>query len=122
MSEDRIRMALNTYKKCRSLDASLKDGEDISLAQILEDKNVEKPDFQLEVRESQKEQVRHLLTKLSPREATVIALYYGIERKYPMTLGDIGEQIGISRERTRQIRDKGLRKLRIRHKDMQPAL
>ena len=122
MSEERVRTAISTYKKCRSLDASLMEGEDLSLVQVLEDQNVDRPDHHLEVRESQKKQVQHLLTNLSPREATVISLYYGIERKYPMTLGDIGEYIGISRERTRQIRDKGLRKLRIRHSNMQPAL
>jgi RNA polymerase primary sigma factor len=110
-----VQKCLETYKKCRSLDAPIKADDDMTLARIMKDYEIPAPDFKLAVRESQKQEVNYLLNKLPAREATVLSLYFGIERKHPMSLSDIGEHVGVTRERARQIKDKGLRKLRRRH-------
>jgi len=60
-----------------------------------------------------KETVDEALTGLKPREASVLRLYYGLDEQSPMTLEDIGTQMGVTRERIRQIKEKAL--LRLRH-------
>lgn len=99
---------------CTSLDARVDAEGDTTLLQLMEDSKIEKPDFNLAVKESQQLQVQQLLHTLSPRTATIIKLYYGIENGHSMTLKDISEMMGLSRERVRQIMERGLRKLRIR--------
>ena len=110
------------YKKCRSLDAPVKADSDLTLTQQMRDKEIPDPDFKLAVRDSQKKEVNHLLNKLPAKEAKVLSLYFGIEKKHPMTLDDIGDHFGISKERVRQIKERGLRKLRRRHPKMIAAL
>ena len=90
--EQIIQKCLETYKKCRSLDAPVLNGEDVSLVQLIEDTNVDKPDHKVIKTESQKRKVKQLLTKLPPKEAKVVSLFYGIERMFPMTLSDIGQK------------------------------
>ena len=107
-----VQRCLKTYKMCSSLDAPLSEDSENALTNVLEDKSIEQPDFQLSVQESQKKEVKELLKCLSPRQATVLQLYFGIDRKHPLSLNDISEHIGVSRERVRQIKDKGLRMLR----------
>lgn len=107
-----VKRCLKTYKMCSSLDAPLSEDGENSLTSVLEDTSIEQPDFQLSVQESQKKEVIELLKCLSPRQATVLQLYFGIGRKHPLSLNDISEHIGVSRERVRQIKDKGLRMLR----------
>ena len=97
---------------CRSLDAPLEDGDDVSLNSFLEDEKIPKPDHDLSVRESQQLEVQMLLKSLRPKEAMILEMYYGIGQKYPKTLSDISDILGLSKERTRQIRDRGIRKLR----------
>ncbi len=120
LEEKVVKKSLETYKMCSSLDAPLTADGDASLTTVLEDHSIEKPDFELSVRESQREEVQELLRSLSPRQATVISMYYGIGRKHPSSLSDIGEYIGVSRERVRQIKDKGVRKLRRRATSLTP--
>lgn len=118
-SEEKVQVSLDTQKMCRSLDAPVKEGEDVSLAHYLPDSKIESPDYEVVTKESQKQAVRYFLSKLSPRESTVLSLYYGIDRNHPMTLNDIGEMVGITRERVRQVKEKGLRKIRSRYRNQQ---
>ena len=115
ISEDAIERSEKFFQRCRSLDAPLSDDSDTTLADVTEDRMSHRPDFELAIRESQRTEVHQLLTQLKPREAEVLARFYGIGRKYPSTLDDISHFMGISRERIRQIRDKGVRKLRRRY-------
>ena len=115
ISEESIERSETYSQKCRSLDAPLSEDGDATLAAVTEDTQTKQPDFKLAVSESRREEVRLLLKQLHPREAEVISMYYGIGRKYPATLKDIGDLYGMSRERIRQIRDKGVRKLRRRY-------
>jgi len=111
-SEEVVRKSLQSYKKCRSLDAPVDEDSDTSLSGLMEDKEVERPDYDLAYNESIHIQAQQLLDILPPREASVLKLFFGIDRKYPMNLGEISETMGISRERVRQIKDRGLDILR----------
>lgn len=121
LTPELVKKSLDTYKMCSSLDAPLNSDSEGSLAHVLEDDSIAQPDFELSIRESQKEEVQQLLSMLTPRQATVLSMYYGIGRKQPASLGDIGEQIGLSRERVRQIMNRGVRKLRLRARKMDPT-
>jgi RNA polymerase primary sigma factor len=121
-TEAKVRQSLANRQRCASIDAHIKEGEDTTLVQLLEDEETVSPDHELVVNESQQEMVRALLANLPANEATVLTLYYGIDQKHPLSLSDIGNHIGVSRERARQIKDKGLRKLRIRSRDLDPIL
>ncbi|MYF75296.1 MAG: sigma-70 family RNA polymerase sigma factor, partial [Gemmatimonadetes bacterium] len=57
-------------------------------------------------------EIEKALATLTPREAEVITLYFGINREQPLTLEEIGERFGLTRERVRQIKEKALRRLR----------
>lgn len=121
-SPDKVRRSLANSQKCRSIDAAVKEGEDTALVQLLADNNTPSPDHQVAVLESQRKQVAMLLNKLAPQEARIISMYFGIDKKHPMSMDDIGEAFGISRERVRQIKNKVIRKLRFRARDLQPAM
>ena len=121
LTPELVKKSLDTYKMCSSLDAPLSTEGEGSLVHVLEDESIEQPDYELSIRESQKEEVQQLLSLLTPRQATVLSMYYGIGRKQPASLGDIGEHIGLSRERVRQIMNRGVRKLRLRARKMDPT-
>lgn len=121
LTTDQVKKSLETYKMCSSLDAPLASDSDGALMHVLEDESIEQPDYDLSIRESQKEEVQQLLSMLTPRQATVLSMYYGIGRKQPVSLGEIGEHIGLSRERVRQIMNRGVRKLRMRARNMEPT-
>ncbi|MCB0707604.1 MAG: RNA polymerase sigma factor RpoD/SigA [Saprospiraceae bacterium] len=109
-----VQQCIETYRMCASLDAPMQDDSGTSLANFLEDLSTPQPDFQVAVIESQKAQVEELLRFLTPKQATVISMYYGIGRNRSTSLGDIAEQVGVSRERVRQIKDRSLSKMRVR--------
>ncbi|MDX1476465.1 MAG: RNA polymerase sigma factor RpoD/SigA [Saprospiraceae bacterium] len=111
-SPDMISRSDRLVNKCKSLDAPLVEDSDATLVEVMADEAMRDPDFEVAVRESQQREVEQLLQEVSPREATILSLYYGIEREYPMSLNDISDRIGISQERIRQIRDKSIKKLR----------
>ena len=56
------------------------------------------------------------LSLLKPREAEILRLYFGISREHPLTLEEVGQRFGLTRERVRQIKEKALRKLRQEHR------
>jgi RNA polymerase primary sigma factor len=109
-----IEKCLETYKMCKSLDEPVQDESQTTLVALMADTNEPAPDHRLSTIESQQKEVRDLLSGLNPRQATVISMYYGIGRKHPVSLGEIADSVGVSRERIRQIRDRGLAKLRYR--------
>lgn len=71
----------------------------------------ESPDLNL-MQESLKIEVEYGLKSLSPREAQVLSLYYGFGERNSLTLEEIGEELGLTRERVRQIRDRAIRRLK----------
>ncbi|HUT35699.1 MAG TPA: sigma-70 family RNA polymerase sigma factor [Planctomycetota bacterium] len=81
-----------------------------SLNDVIEDRNTPRPDQRF-FDEDEKQKIRELLDLISEREAQVLRMRYGIEDATPMTLEEIGERLGLTRERIRQIENEALRKL-----------
>jgi RNA polymerase primary sigma factor len=84
---------------------------DWTLDEKLMDCNTKPPDLQLSDRD-ELHQVLELLEKMEPREATVLRMRFGLDDEQPMTLKEIGERLGLTRERVRQIESEALHKLR----------
>ncbi|MBD3168328.1 MAG: sigma-70 family RNA polymerase sigma factor [candidate division Zixibacteria bacterium] len=94
-----------------SLDAPFSVSEDNSLIDILEDDMQAPPDETL-MDDSLKIEIGKALNSLSPREAEVINLYFGLNHEKALTLEEIGARFGLTRERVRQIKEKAIKRLR----------
>ena len=108
---DKVRDALRHASHSVSMDAPFAEGEDNTLLDVLPDADGPDPDVGL-LDESLMADIERALASLAPREAEVTRLYFGIGREQPMTLEEIGQSYGLTRERVRQIKEKALRKLR----------
>ncbi|HAS35955.1 MAG TPA: RNA polymerase subunit sigma [Flavobacteriales bacterium] len=103
---------LFTYsQKQVSMDAPLVDGEENSLLHVLSNSDSKNPSDEM-MRESLCRDIERVLVSLKKREADVIRLSYGLNGQTPMTLEEIANSLGLTRERIRQIREKALRNLR----------
>lgn len=94
-----------------SLDAPMAQGEDQNLLDVIEDEHQSAPDEPLED-ESLRNEIKRILGALPGREAEVIKLYFGLEGARSLNLEEIGQEFNLTRERVRQIKEKGLRRLR----------
>lgn len=111
MNDIEVRDTLKISSRHLSLDAPFKDSEDNNLLDVLEDGMQPPPDDPL-LDDALRREIEKALATLTPREAEVITLYFGINRAQPLTLEEIGERFGLTRERVRQIKEKALRRLR----------
>lgn len=102
-----------------SMDAPFKQGEENSLLDVLENELEDTPDSEL-MSDSLRREVNRALATLTPREADVIASYFGLNGEQALTLEEIGSQFGLTRERVRQIKEKAIR--RLRHTSRSQAL
>ena len=109
LPDDKIAAALEVSGRPVSVDAPLIDGEDGTLIDIMENKESPSADSSL-IKESLRKEIQRTLATLSEKERSVIERFYGLGTK-EMTLEEIGEEIGLSRERTRQIKENALRRL-----------
>ena len=94
-----------------SMDAPLVEGEDSNLYDVLRSGESPNPDKEL-IHESLRTELERALETLTPREADVIKLYFGLGNHHPMTLEEIGETFDLTRERVRQIKEKAIRRLK----------
>ena len=94
-----------------SMDAPLVEGEDSNLYDVLRSGESPNPDKDL-LHESLRTEIERALETLTPREADVIRLYFGLASQHPMTLEEIGETFDLTRERVRQIKEKAIRRLK----------
>ncbi len=94
-----------------SMDAPLIEGEDSNLYDVLRSGESPIPDKSL-MHESLRTEILRALDTLTPREADVVLLYFGLGDKHPMTLEEIGETFDLTRERVRQIKEKAIRRLK----------
>ena len=94
-----------------SMDAPLVEGEDSNLYDVLRSGESPNPDKEL-LHESLRTEIERALETLTPREADVIRLYFGLGNQHPMTLEEIGETFDLTRERVRQIKEKAIRRLK----------
>jgi len=95
-----------------SIDAPFQSGEENSLLDVMENKNMEGTDTKVIYFDSLKKEIERSLNTLPNRQKEVIKLYFGIGLPNPVSLEDIGAKFGLTRERVRQIKDKGITKLR----------
>lgn len=109
---DEVETTLNVAAKHVSMDAPFLDGEDGTLLDVMENPNSLKADRRMEYGESLRLEVTRTLSTLSDRQRDVLMLYFGINTEHPVSLEDIGERFGLTRERVRQIKDKAITKLR----------
>ena len=94
-----------------SMDAPLVEGEDSNLYDVLRSGESPNPDKNL-LHESLRTEIERALETLTPREADVVRLYFGLGEKHAMTLEEIGETFDLTRERARQIKEKAIRRLK----------
>ncbi len=111
MPEDKVRKVLKIAKEPISMETPIGDDEDSHLGDFIEDINVMSP-IDSATREGLKESVREVLSGLTPREAKVLRMRFGIDMNTDHTLEEVGKQFDVTRERIRQIEAKALRKLR----------
>ena len=109
---EEVETTLGVAARHVSMDAPFVDGEDNSLLDILENTKTPGTDTKLEYAESLRKEIERSLNTLTERQCDVIKLYFGIGVEHPMSLEDIGEKFGLTRERVRQIKDKAINKLR----------
>ena len=111
MPEDKIRKVLKIAKEPISMETPIGDDEDSHLGDFIEDGNASSPvDSATEI--GLMETVRDVLAGLTPREAKVLRMRFGIDMNTDHTLEEVGKQFDVTRERIRQIEAKALRKLR----------
>jgi RNA polymerase primary sigma factor len=111
MPEDKIRKVLKIAKEPISMETPIGDDEDSSLGDFIEDSSMDSP-IDSATGEGLREATRDVLAGLTPREAKVLRMRFGIEMNTDHTLEEVGKQFDVTRERIRQIEAKALRKLR----------
>lgn len=109
---EEVETTLGVAARHVSMDAPFVEGEDNSLLDVLENSSTPGTDATLEYNESLRREIERSLSTLTERQCDVIKLYFGIGVEHPMSLEDIGEKFGLTRERVRQIKDKAINKLR----------
>jgi len=109
---EEVETTLGVAARHVSMDAPFVEGEDNSLLDVLENIGTPNTDKKLEYNESLSSEINRSLSTLTDRQCDVIKLYFGIGIEHPMSLEDIGEKFGLTRERVRQIKDKAINKLR----------
>lgn len=111
MPEDKVRKVLKIAKEPISMETPVGDDDDSSLGDFIEDSNVDSPIDSATI-EGLREATTEILSSLTPREAKVLRMRFGIEMNTDHTLEEVGKQFDVTRERIRQIEAKALRKLR----------
>lgn len=111
LPEDKIRKVLKIAKEPISMETPIGDDEDSHLGDFIEDVNMESP-VSAATRNGLTEATQRILNSLTPREAKVLRMRFGINMNTDHTLEEVGKQFDVTRERIRQIEAKALRKLR----------
>ncbi len=111
MSESDVKESMKNSGRHVSMDAPLVEGEDSNLYDVLNTGESPSPDGIL-MTESLRIEIERALQTLTPREADLIRLYFGLNGAHPMTLEEIGETFDLTRERVRQIKEKAIRRLK----------
>ena len=111
LPEDKVRKVMKIAKEPISMETPVGDDDESHLGDFIEDKNILCPE-ELAVYQGLREEIISLLDSLTPREAKVLRMRFGIEMNTDHTLEEVGQQFGVTRERIRQIEAKALRRLR----------
>ena len=113
LSVDEIKESMKNSGKHVSMDAPLKDGDEGSsnMYDVMQNGDYPSPEAHL-LSDSLKKEIERSLSSLTAREADVIRFYFGLDGKQNMTLEEIGDEFGLTRERVRQIKEKAIRRLK----------
>ncbi len=111
MTVNDVKESMKNSGRHLSMDAPLVEGEDSNLYDVLRSGESPNPDKDL-IHESLSTEIERALETLTPREADVVRLYFGLGNQHPMTLEEIGETFDLTRERVRQIKEKAIRRLK----------
>ena len=111
MTVNDVKESMKNSGRHLSMDAPLVEGEDSNLYDVLRSGESPNPDREL-IHESLQTEIERALETLTPREADVVRLYFGLGDQHPMTLEEIGETFDLTRERVRQIKEKAIRRLK----------
>jgi RNA polymerase primary sigma factor len=109
--EDKIRKIMKIAKEPISMETPIGDDADSNLGDFIEDTNTLAPQ-EAALHDSMRDVVKDILDSLTPREAKVLRMRFGIEMSTDHTLEEVGKQFDVTRERIRQIEAKALRKMR----------
>lgn len=108
---DKIKVALDMSQAVSSLDVPVGDDEETTVGDLQADKSAQNPMTSL-ISEANRQVIESVLATLNEREANVLRLRFGFDTDHACTLEEIGEVLGVTRERVRQIETKALRKMR----------
>lgn len=111
LDDEEIAVAMKSSGRHVSMDAPFVHGEEHGLFDVLENSSEKAPDSKL-MNDSLCQEVSHSLQMLTPKESEVISLYYGLNGIQAISLEEMGIKFNLTRERVRQIKEKGLKKLR----------
>ena len=111
MTVNDVKESMKNSGRHLSMDAPLVEGEDSNLYDVLRSGESPNPDRNL-ISESLRTEIERALETITPREADVVRLYFGLADQHPMTLEEIGETFDLTRERVRQIKEKAIRRLK----------
>ncbi|MCH8554503.1 MAG: sigma-70 family RNA polymerase sigma factor [Schleiferiaceae bacterium] len=111
ISKNDVENAMRHMGKHVSLDAPMVEGEDSTRYDVLDASDSPRPDQEL-MMQSLRTEIERALQTLTPKEADVIRLYFGLGDAHPHTLEEIGEKFELTRERVRQIKEKAIRRLK----------
>jgi RNA polymerase primary sigma factor len=110
MVPEDVKEALKTNGRTVSMDAPISSEEDNTMYDVIQSNDTPSPDRNL-IYESLAYEIERALNTLSHREARVLKLYFGLGMKHPFTLEEIGEQMNLTRERVRQIKEKAIKRI-----------
>jgi RNA polymerase primary sigma factor len=110
MIHEDVKDALKTNTRTLSMDAPINSDEENTMYDVLQSNETPSPDKNL-INESLSFEIERALSTLSSRESKVLKLYFGLGMKHPFTLEEIGEELNLTRERVRQIKEKAIKRI-----------
>ena len=108
---DKVQTVLDLAQVTTSLDTPVDDEGETCIGDLIADNTAENPLSKL-LREANSQIIQSVLNTLPPREAEILRMRFGIDREKPMTLEEVGQHYGLTKERIRQVENKAIRKLR----------
>ncbi|MBE9070701.1 RNA polymerase sigma factor, RpoD/SigA family [Leptolyngbya cf. ectocarpi LEGE 11479] len=120
LTPEQVRDYLTMSRQPISLDVRIGDNQDTELQELLEDDTVSPEDYT--VQQSLRQDIRNMLTELTPQQKEVINLRFGLTDGTQLSLAKVGQRMGISRERVRQLEQQALKHLRRRKATFQGYL
>jgi RNA polymerase primary sigma factor len=112
MFPEDVKEALKTNGRTLSMDAPISSEEDNTMYDVLQSNDTPSPDKNL-INESLAYEIERALSTLSSRKSKVLKLYFGLGMKHPFTLEEIGEELNLTRERVRQIKEKAIKRIQF---------